>query len=197
MFTVIEIIVLFHPSCYNHPMSDFGVWLDDLSTKPLPGAVAAAAVAAAMGAALIAKTARIILRRQELDSASRDTLQALLNLAERQRAALIDLADADQRAYRAVLEAQSLPASAPARTRAWLQATETPIRIAEACRSLLECTSPLLETCWPAVCPDPEIGIWLMETGMRSGQAAAESNMRACGDAPEARSLRLRIDALK
>ena len=177
-------------------MNDFGIWLNDLSTKPLPGAVAAAAVAAAMGAALLAKTARITLRRQELDSTSRDTLQALWDLAECQRAALIDLADADQRAYRAVLETRSLPASAPERTRAWLQATETPIRIAEACRSLLECASPLLEVCWPAVCPDPEIGIWLLETGMRAGLAAAGGNIGACGDAPEARSLRLRIDAL-
>ena len=178
-------------------MKDLGIWLDDLSTKPLPGAVAAAAVAAAMGAALIAKAARISLRRQELDSASGDTIQALWDLAECQRAALIDLADADQHAYRAVLDARSLPASAPAHTRAWLQATETPIRIAEACRSLLEFSSPLLEICWPAVCPDPEIGIWLLETGMRAGVAAAESNIERCGDAPEARSLRLRIGALK
>ena len=178
-------------------MKNFGIWFDDLSSKPLPGAVSAAAVAAAMGAALIAKTARITLRRQELDSTSRKTLQALWDLAECQRAALIDLADADHRAFHAVLEARSLPASDPARTRAWQQATETPICISEACRSLLECSSPLLETCWPAVCPDPEIGIWLLETGMRAGLAAAASNIVFCGDAPEARSLQLRIDALK
>jgi formiminotetrahydrofolate cyclodeaminase len=194
---VIEIIYRIARAGYNRVVKDFEIWFDHLSSKPLPGAVAAAAVAAAMGAALIAKTARITLRRQELDSTSRDMLQALWDLAKCQQAALIDLADADHRAYRAVLEARSLPASAPARTRAWQQATETPIRISEACRSLLECSSPLLEICWPAVCPDPEIGIWLLETGMRAGLAAAVSNIGFCGDAPEARSLQLRIDAFK
>jgi formiminotetrahydrofolate cyclodeaminase len=176
---------------------DFDIWLNDLSTKPLPGAVAAAAVAAAMGAALIAKTARVTLRRQELDSTARDAVEALWELAERQQAELLQLADADEHAYRAVLRTRSLPASSPARTSAWLQATETPISVAEACRALLERSSPLLDTCWPAVCPDPEIGIWLLEVGMRAGLAAAESNIELCGNAPGARSLRLRIDALK
>lgn len=182
---------------YNHIVRDFGIWFNDLSTKPLPGAVAAAAVAAAMGAALIAKAARITLRRQRLDSASRDAVQALWDLADRQQAALLQLADADEHAYRAVLQTGSLPSSSPARTTAWLQATETPIRVAEVCHSLLERSSPLLDTCWPAVCPDPEIGVWLLEAGMRAGLTAAQSNIEVCGDTPEARALQLRIGALK
>ena len=178
-------------------MRDFGVWLNDLSSKPLPGAVAAAAVTAAMGAALIAKAARITLEKRQLDSDARNTIQTLWNLAENQQAALIDLAHIDDRAYRAVLDARSSPASSPARTRAWLQATETPIRLAEECRALLDYSAPLLNTCWPAVCPDPEIGIWFLETGIRAGLAAAEGNIGYCGDTPEARSLHHRIAALK
>ena len=144
-------------------MNDLNVWLEDLSSKSLPGAVAAAAVSAAMGAALIAKAARITLDKHHLDGAPRDTIQALWDLAERQRPLLVDLAHADNRAYRAVLNTRSLAASAPARTEAWLQATETPIRLAEECQKLVEHSAPLLDTCWPAVCPDPEIGIWLLE----------------------------------
>ena len=178
-------------------MKEFGTWLNDLSTKPLPGAVAAAAVTAAMGAALIAKAARITLERRQLDGDARSTIQKLWNLAEERRASLVDLANADDRAYRAVLDARSSAASSSTRTRAWLQATETPIRLAEECRSLLDYTAPLLDTCWPAVCPDPEIGIWFLETGIRAGLAAAEGNIAYCGDTPEARSLRLRIAALK
>ena len=178
-------------------MKDFDVWLNDLSNKPLPGAVAAAAVTAAMGAALIAKAARITLEKRQLDGDAQSSIQTLWNLAENQRASLVDLASADDRAYSAVLDARSSAASSSTRTRAWLQATETPIRLAEECRSLLDYTAPLLDTCWPAVCPDPEIGIWFLETGIRAGLAAAEGNIAYCGDTPEARSLRLRIAALK
>lgn len=178
-------------------MHDLNVWLDDLSSKPLPGAVAAAAISAAMGAALIAKAARITLRKGQLDSMSRDTIQALWDMAEKRRAVLVDLAHADDRAYRGVLEARSLASSSPARAEAWLKATETPIRLAEVCQKLVEYSAPLLNTCWPAVCPDPEIGIWLLETATRAGLAAAESNIGYCSDTQETRSLRSRIDALK
>ena len=108
---------------YNHRMKDLNVWLNDLSNKPLPGAVAAAAITAAMGAALIAKAARITLEKRQLDGDARNTIQTLWNLAENQRASLVDLAHADDRAYRAVLDARSSAASSPTQTRAWLQAT--------------------------------------------------------------------------
>jgi formiminotetrahydrofolate cyclodeaminase len=178
-------------------MKDLDLWLNDLSSKPLPGAVAAAAATAAMGAALIAKAARITLEKRQLDTDSQNRIQTLWNLAENQRYTLIDLAHMDDRAYRAVLDTRSQAASSPARTRAWLQATETPIRLAEECRALLDFSAPLLDTCWPAVCPDPEIGIWLLETGIRAGLAAAEGNIAYCGDTTEAMSLRHRIAALK
>jgi formiminotetrahydrofolate cyclodeaminase len=178
-------------------MESIDSWLNALSNKPLPGAVAAAAVAAAMGAALIAKTARITLQRGELDGDARDEVQAQWDFADQQQAALIELASADGHAYRAVLRAASLPPSDPARTSAWLHATETPIQIAEACCSLLNHASPFLSICWPTVCPDLEIGIWLLETGVRAGVAAAESNIGFCGDGPETRSIQARIDALR
>jgi len=194
---VTEIIYLQQLLWYSRYMKDFGIWFQDLSSKPLPGAVAAAAVSAAMGAALIAKATRITLQRQGLDSATRVALRSLWELADRQQAVLIDLADADERAYRAVLEAGSLPESSSARLAAWLQATHTPIRLAETCLALLEAARPLLNTCWPAVCPDPEIGVWLLETGLRAGLAAAEGNIGSCADAPETHALQRRIDALK
>ena len=193
---MIEIIYRAGPAAYNQRMNDLNSWLDALSDEPLPGAVSAAAVSAAMGAALIAKAARITLQRRQLDGATRGRVQALWDLAARQQAALLELAGADERAYRAVLETRSLPPSDPARTGAWQRATEVPIRVAEACQALLEPASFLLDTCWPAVCPDPEIGIWLLETGARAGLKAARGNVEHCGDGPEARSLQDRIDAL-
>jgi formiminotetrahydrofolate cyclodeaminase len=193
---VTEIIYTIHPAAYNQLMRDLNGWLNALSNEPLPGAVSAGAVSAAMGAALIAKAARITLNRRQLNRATRDQVQALWDLAAHQQAMLLELASADERAYRAVLETRSLPPSDPARTGAWLRATEIPIRIAEACRVLLEPASSLLHTCWPAVCPDPEIGIWLLETGMRAGLKAAQGNVDYCGNGLEARSLQGRIHAL-
>jgi formiminotetrahydrofolate cyclodeaminase len=192
-----KIIAGFHLSEYNEGVREFGIWLRDLSTKPLPGGVAAAAIAAAMGAALVSKATRITLQRQEVDGATHIALHAAMDLADRQQAALMNLAGADERAYRAALETRSMPASSPAQSTAWLRATEVPIRIAEACRSLLESSSPLLDGCWPAVHPDLQTGLWLLETATRAGLAAAESNIGFCGDAAEVGSFQLRIDALK
>ena len=194
---VTEIIYRLHLPWYSRCMKDFGIWFQDLSRKPLPGAVAATAVSAAMGAALIAKATRITLQRQEMDGTMRGALQALWQLADRQQALLVDLAEADECAYRAVLEARSLAEATPAQAAAWLQATEIPVRVAETCYALLEAARPLLNTCWPAVCPDPEIGVWLLETGMRAGLAAAEGNMGFCADAPETHALQRRLDALR
>ncbi len=178
-------------------MKDFGAWLHDLSTEPLPGGVAAAAVAAAMGAALLAKATRVTLRRQAVDEAGRTALEAVLDLACGQQIALMHLAEVDERAYRAVLESRQMPASSATRREAWLEATEAPIRVAEVCQSLLDRSSQWLDPCWPPVEHDLQTGRWLLETGVRAGLLAAEGNIRSCRGGPETESLQMRIDELK
>jgi formiminotetrahydrofolate cyclodeaminase len=178
-------------------MREFSAWLKDLSTKPLPGAVAAAALAAAMGAGLVAKAARVTLHRGAVDGATPALLQEVIDLADRQQEALVRFAETDVRAYRAVLEARSRSAPPSVQREAWLQATETPLRIAEACRLLVERSSLWIDQCWPAICADLNIGLWLLQTGIRAGLEAAESNVGFCGDTPAAESLQMRIDALK
>jgi methenyltetrahydrofolate cyclohydrolase len=178
-------------------VKEFDVWLKDMSTKPVPGGVAAAAVAAAMGAALIAKAVRVTLRRQAGAEAERTGLHAALDLAHKQAATLLDLASADEQAYRAVLDLrQQIPASSQGH-QTWQAATEVPIRVAEACRLLLARLPWLAGICWPAVYPDLKTGGWLLEAGMRAGLISAECNLRACGDTTQARSLHARIDGLK
>jgi formiminotetrahydrofolate cyclodeaminase len=157
-------------------VKDLEAWLDDLSAKPLPGGVAAAAVAAAMGSALMAKAARVTLRQQRRPNAGRTALEAVLDLAQARRAELLELATADEQAYRAVLEPSG------AADEAWRAATEVPIRVAEACHSLLDQMPAILGLCWPPVRTDLEIGGWLLEIGARAGVAAAESNVRSWGD---------------
>jgi formiminotetrahydrofolate cyclodeaminase len=172
-------------------VKDLEAWLDDLSAKPLPGGVAAAAVAAAMGAALMAKAARVTLKQQRRPAAGAAALESALGLARARRMELVELAAADERAYRGVLEPST------AADEAWRPATELPICVAEACRSLLDRMPALLDLCWPAVRTDLEIGAWLLEVGVRAGLAAAESNLSAWSPGSKADALWTRIRILQ
>jgi formiminotetrahydrofolate cyclodeaminase len=178
-------------------VKEFDTWLDDLSTKPVPGGTAAAAVAAAMGAALVAKAARVTLNRRSIAQAGHTQLQAALDVAQEQKAILLDLAVADEQAYRAVLDLRPQVWVSPPGRRAWQLATDVPIRVAEACRALLVELPHLAEICWPAVYPDLKAGEWLLEAGLKTGLLSAESNLYVLGDAADARALRARMDDLR
>jgi formiminotetrahydrofolate cyclodeaminase len=192
-----EVMDLARTRQYNERMQDFGAWLRKLTTQPLPGGVSAAALAAAMGSALVAKAARVSLQRQALSEEDRTALQAVLDLACHQQQALLGLADADERAYRAVLEshAQGNATLTPGDT--WHKATEVPICVAEACHLLLRRLPRILDLCWPPIEPDLQVGQWLLEVGLRGGLSAAASNVRAWPDDKELVPLQARMDALK
>ena len=178
-------------------MVDLDTWLEILATQPLPGGVSAAAIAAAMGAALVAKAAQSTLQRQSVEDAdARTALGAIRDLAHTQRQHLRHLASADEQAYGAVLETRALPALAPVRGQAQEAAIEIPILVVEACQALLGQTPYLAANCWPAVDHDLQTGIWLLELGVRSGRLAAETNMEAWGGSTEFQRFRIRLDTL-
>jgi formiminotetrahydrofolate cyclodeaminase len=175
----------------------FDAWLHDVTTKPLPGGVSAAALASAMGAALVAKAAQVSLQRQDMKEEVRTACKAILDLARDQQQTLLGLAEADERACRAVLESHAHEHGTPSRDNTWHDATEVPICVAEACHLLLRRLPELLDLCWPALQPDLQVGRWLLETGVRAGLSVAETNLSTWGDASLAESLRLRLGALK
>lgn len=177
-------------------MSDWNAWLSSLDNEPLPGGVAAAAVAAAMGAALMAKAGRVTLRNQVGGRADRIWLEAVLQQARAQRAELMRLAEADQEAYGAVLNALGGTLQEPVRREAWRVATEVPLQVAEVCRRLLDLLPRLLGACWPAVRVDLETGGWLLDTALRASLLAAESNLQAWGGGAEVQPLRARMEAI-
>jgi formiminotetrahydrofolate cyclodeaminase len=178
-------------------VKDFDVWLDDMSSKPLPGGVAAAAAAAAMGAALMAKAVRVTLRRQPMLATERGLLENALGLAQEQVATLLELSGADERAFQAVFDLPSQALASPAGRETWLEATTVPVRLAEVCQSLLIKLPRLVDLCWPAVRPDLETGGWLLQAGLHSGLLSAESDLRAIGDGADVRSLHRRLDELQ
>jgi len=173
--------------------NDFAGWLDRLATQPLPGGVASAAMAAAMGAALTYKVARIALAEKSLTGSNRAAVQATLDLASAQQAELVRLSSADEQAYRAVLEAEQ----APARRLAWQQATRVPILVSEACRLLLDRLPGLYAVCPPVVYVDLQIGSWLLEMGVRAGLEAAGANLQVWARGTDLPAFRARIDALQ
>jgi len=177
-------------------MRDLETWLNEMSARPLPGGVAAAAVAAAMGVALIAKALRVTLNRQQPAASDRAVLVETLNLTQAQHVALFHQADTDVEAYRAVLDTRSLAASDPARRRAWRSATEVPIAVAEACRLVLDRLPGVVPHCWSGVCVDFEIGSQLLQAGMRAGVLAAEANLSLGGAAVDGGLFRVRLEAL-
>lgn len=178
-------------------VKDLETWLQDMVARPVPGGVAAAAVAAAMGAALLAKVTRISMERQSLTSDDRANLEAALGLAQAQRVELMRLAGADEAAYQTVLDTRLLAPQALARRQAWRAAAESPVRIAEACRTLLDSLSGVSDLCWQDVRADLYACGGLLEASVRICVLAAESNLRAGEVGSEARPLQARIDALR
>ena len=178
-------------------MRDLEIWLSDMCDRPLPGGVAAAAVGAAMGAALIGKALRVTLKRQQLAASDQAVLAEVFNLTRTQQAALSHLADADVEAYQAVLDTCSLADSHPSRRQAWQLATEAPVAVAEICRLLLDRVPDVVPQCWSGVCVDFEIGSQFLQAGMRAGVLAAEANLSLGGAALDGGPFRVRIEALR
>ena len=157
--------------------SDFEAWFARLATKPLPGGVAAAAVAASLGSALVAKVCRLTLGQSSLSDQERDNVKSVLGLAERQGVVMMAVVREDELGYQSVLDTSRSPGSSPERRQAWQRATESPLQLAEGCRDLLERMPSLFEVCLPAASADLKVGCRLLEVGVRAGLEAAESNL--------------------
>jgi formiminotetrahydrofolate cyclodeaminase len=170
--------------------------LDDMACRPMPGAIAAAAVSAAMGAALICKAARLALQHG-LQGSEKAEMEMVAERAHEQVSALIALADADTRAYRSVLDTRGMVQQEPARQRAWQAAVDVPLCLAEACAPLEDLVSSVLDRCPRVARADLQVGGWLLHTASRAGRLAVDENIDNCGSCDEAGLLRLRLAALR
>lgn len=109
------------------------------SVDPAPGGGSASAVAGALAAGLAAMVARLTIGREKY-AAHQDEMQQVLAQAERLRAQMLALVDADTAAYQNVMEAYRLPkgdaaqlaARKAAIQEALMHAADIPLAAAEA-----------------------------------------------------------------
>jgi formiminotetrahydrofolate cyclodeaminase len=160
------------------------------SDAPTPGGGALAAVGGALGAAMIAMTARLTLGRPRY-AAVQDAAAALAAEADRAWHALLDLADADATAYERVLAALRLPRATDeeratrevALQQALVAATQVPAAIAEQCQAVLALAATAAAITNRNALGDVATGALLAEASMRAAAVQAELNLAAIDDA--------------
>jgi len=109
-------------------------WIDELAGgSPVPGGGSAAALAGALGAALVAMVARLTVGRKAY-AAVEPRAQEILAEGDRLRGELRSLVDEDAASYTRVSEAYKIPKDNPARVKAidegLLGAARVPLRVA-------------------------------------------------------------------
>jgi formiminotetrahydrofolate cyclodeaminase len=150
---------------------------------PAPGGGSSAAVAAALGAALLEMAASM--------EAVRDESEVDPELAERAhelRTEALELADRDLSSYAPVLEVQRLPAGSPAHAEslaaALSEASQTPLAIAENAAEVAELAANVTAICKPAVRGDALAGALIAEAATTAAASLVEVNL-AGSDGPD------------
>ncbi len=164
--------------------------LDALAApSPTPGGGTAAALAGAMGAALIEMACRLTANRARSTSTAAEMDSAIAE-AENLRHRLTELADEDARIYGQVIAAHRLPKAteeeAEARRKAihaaLKQAAWVSWQTALACAAVVELVGRMVEKVRSSVLGDAAVGALLAEAGLRGACLNMEINLSALGD---------------
>jgi formiminotetrahydrofolate cyclodeaminase len=171
------------------------------SSAPAPGGGAAAALAGALGAALVQMTANLSIGRPKLADVQAQAVEIAARAGEL-RQQLAELGDADAQAYARVNAAYKLPRETPAQhtersmaiQAALRQAAAVPLNTARLCADVLklaERAAPLLN---PSVISDVMVGALLAQAALESAALNVEVNLAAMTDAQAAQAMQLEID---
>jgi len=141
---------------------------------PVPGGGSAAALAGAMGAALVAMTARLTLGRPRYAPVAEE-MQEVQARALAWREDLLKLAEDDAQAYSAVAQARHMPKDsddekekrALAEQQALMQAAEVPLKVAEACVEVLNLAVSAVSRGNRNAASDAAVGALLAHAGLR------------------------------
>jgi formiminotetrahydrofolate cyclodeaminase len=160
------------------------------ASDPAPGGGSSAAVAAALGAALLEMSACLETARGDSDIDG-----DVASRSRELRAQALELADRDLSSYAPVLEAQRLPAGSPVRAErleaALTEASLTPLAIAENAAETAALAARVTATCNPAVRGDALAGVLIAEAATAAAASLVEVNL-ARGDGPDLARVRAR-----
>jgi formiminotetrahydrofolate cyclodeaminase len=163
----------------------------------VPGGGSAAAVAGAMGAALLRMSAKVSQRRA--DAAGHAQLEALLPELDQLQAALTGLAQEDIDAFRGVLAARKLAPDTPDRServaRALEAAARVPLQTARAAGQALELAARLDRYLWPPLASDAATAKHLLLTALDGGLANVAANLKELSS-PVREQVKTEYDAL-
>jgi formiminotetrahydrofolate cyclodeaminase len=153
------------------------------SAEPVPGGGAAGALVGALAAGLAAMVCQFTVGRRRFEAVEPE-MRALLARADQIRGEMIDLVEADARAYAAVLAAQELPkettAQGEARDRqmqeALAAAIRVPLRSAVLAADVLALCEPVAERGNPRLVSDAGVAALLAEAALHASALNVRAN---------------------
>lgn len=161
------------------------------SGDPVPGGGCAAAVAGALGAALVGMVARLALRRAE-EEPSAARLEEAARQADRLAEQLLELGSRDAEAYTQVMRAYRLPRGSEAEKearsqaihQALVQAAEVPLQALRAGVRGLELLVGVLPATPASALPDAGVAGWMLRACVEGAAVNVRANWQAMRSAP-------------
>jgi methenyltetrahydrofolate cyclohydrolase len=178
-------------------------WLDAYAAPTVtPGGGSASAVAAALGCALLAMTARIGVLRAEPDAAER--LDRLAGEADRLRVVLVEQERTDAGVYermvatvRAARATEGDPGAARAAEAARADATDVPLATAELAADGLTLAAELAGMGLARMASDQLVAAHLLRAGLEGGRSTVAFNLRRMAPGPVRDDLATRAGRLE
>jgi formiminotetrahydrofolate cyclodeaminase len=178
-------------------------WLDAYAAPTVtPGGGSASAVAAALGCALLAMTARIGAGKAEPDAAER--LDRLAGEADRLRVVLVEQERTDAGVYermvatvRAARATEGDPGAARAAEAARADATEVPLATAELAADGLALAAELADLGLVRTASDQLVAAHLLRAGLEGGLSTVAFNLRRMAASPARDDLAARARRLE
>ena len=146
------------------------------SSAAVPGGGSAAAVTAAMGAALLSMVAKLSAKKAR-DEADRAVLNQTAPRLDELSRRLLELAQEDIDAYRAVLDARKSRSDADTVARAYERAADVPLSTASAAADALALGEQVSPRAWGMAASDLAVGNDLLQTGMGGALGNVEINL--------------------
>ena len=134
------------------------------STAAVPGGGSAAALAGAMGAALVSMVAKLSARKASTVE-DREFLTRLVPELDQLAARLLELSQDDIDAYRAVIDARKSGLQGEALARTYERAADVPLATATAAARGIALVPEVSKRAWELVASDLAVGSELLETG--------------------------------